>query len=107
MSATTPARPASDLADRSFSDDPEVRQSIQPGDFEIASDEAGQRWFWFKCPGPCGQVSPLALRPVVKVRDGQHSWEFDGNADKPTLNPSINHVGCWHGWLRAGVFTEC
>lgn len=100
------ARKVTDLADRSFSDDRQVRDAVQKGDFEITTDEkTSQRWFWFKCPGSCGQVSAIALRPVVDLQPGRHSWDFDGNEEAPTLHPSINHVGCWHGWLRSGVFS--
>lgn len=98
------ARKVTDITDRSWSDDATVRESVQKGDYQFTKDEAtGQRWFWFKCPGSCGQVSAIALRPVVKASG--HSWEFDGNEDAPTLSPSINHVGCWHGFLRGGVFS--
>jgi hypothetical protein len=101
----TVARKSAGLCARSWDDSAEVRESIQRGDFEIKTDEkTGQRWFWFRCPGECGQVSPIALRPVV-AKGIDQSWEFDGNEGTPTLNPSINHVGCWHGWLRAGLFS--
>lgn len=30
------------------------------------------------------------------------SWQWDGNREAPTLSPSINVIGRWHGWLRAG-----
>jgi len=101
----TLARRAVDIFDRSWSNDSEVRRSVLPGDFEVKTEPSGQRQFWFRCPGPCGCVAPLALRPVVN--GAAQSWEFDGNEKAPTLHPSINHVGCWHGWLKAGVFTEC
>ena len=78
---------------------------LQPGQFEIVSTPAGQRRFWFVCPGPCRSLAPLALRPVV---DGSaQSWDFDGDVESPTLHPSINHVGCWHGWLQGGEFRPC
>lgn len=103
---TTQARRVSGLVDRSLSDDDSERASVQKGDFQITKDEAnGQRWFWFKCPGPCGTVAAIALRPVVNPQFGQQSWEFDGNEEAPTLSPSLNHVGCWHGWLRGGLFS--
>lgn len=105
MSRVTPARRAVDIFDRSWSDDPEVRRGVLQGDFEIKTEPSGQRRFWFRCPGRCGNVAPLLLRPVVS--GAGDSWEFDGNDHAPTLRPSINHVGCWHGWLTAGVFTEC
>lgn len=80
-------------------------REAQPGDFEVVTQPTGQRRFWFKCPGKCGQIAPIALRPVV---DGSpQSWEFDGDMEAPTLLPSINHVGCWHGWLTHGEFVSC
>lgn len=99
------ARKVSDLTDRAFMEDMGVSSQVQRGDFEITTDEkTGQRWFWFCCPGKCGDVSVLALRPTVDALE-RHSWEFDGNEEAPTLSPSINHVGCWHGFLRNGEFT--
>ena len=99
------ARKVESILDRHWSDDDKVRAEIQLGDFEITTEPSGQRQFWFRCPGKCGCVAPLALRPVVN--GAAQSWDFDGNEDAPTLHPSINHVGCWHGWLRAGEFVSC
>jgi hypothetical protein len=78
-------------------------RAVPKGAFEITTEPNGQRRFWFRCPGACGSIAPLPLRPVVDAKGD--SWEWDGNAKSPTLQPSINHVGCWHGWLRSGVFT--
>lgn len=99
------ARKVTGIVDHSFDDDLKVRDLVQKGDFEILTDEkTGQRWFWFCCPGSCGTTAPIALRPVTTATSPP-SWEFDGNEDSPTLSPSINHVGCWHGWLRGGEFS--
>lgn len=48
------------------------------------------------CPG-C--VRPLSL--------GFDRWTMSGSDDAPTLTPSINHTGCWHGFLRDGEFVAC
>lgn len=82
-------------------------RGVPQGAFEITTDADGQRWFWFKCPGPCKNVAPLALRPVQPSTGTRPSWELSGTPDAPTLQPSINHVGCWHGWLTDGVFKSC
>lgn len=97
--------PAALLDDESDEGDAAIL-AVERGQFEIVTSRInGQRRFWFVCPGACKSIAPIALRPVV---DGSpQSWEFDGNLDAPTLQPSINHVGCWHGWLRAGEFTPC
>jgi hypothetical protein len=34
--------------------------------------------------------------------DKQPVWQWDGNREAPTLTPSVNVVGRWHGWLREG-----
>lgn len=97
------ARRVDDLADKVWSDDPAVAAGIQPGDFEITQADDGQRSFWMVCPG-CQCLTVLALRPVVSG-EPRPSWQWDGNETAPTLDPSIHHLGCWHGWLRAGQFT--
>lgn len=75
----------------------------KPGEFEFVEDR-GQRRMWFVCPG-CSVIGAIAIRPVV---DGSSaSWDWDLNVETPTLVPSINHVGCWHGWLTNGQFVSC
>lgn len=34
-------------------------------------------------------------------------WQWDGNVEKPTLSPSIDVHGHWHGYLRDGVLQSC
>ena len=77
---------------------------VQRGDFEVETAPNGQRTFWICCPG-CKGINPLTLRPVLN--GAPQSWELSGAADAPTLSPSVNHVGCWHGWLRDGEWTSC
>jgi hypothetical protein len=95
------------LNDRLWDDD--CGAAVPKGAFEVTTDEkSGQRWFWFKCPGACASIAPIALRPVAAAtRAGEPSWELSGTDAAPTLKPSINHVGCWHGWLTDGVFKIC
>ena len=52
---------------------------------------------------PMGERAFLAIRP--EVQENGHSWEWDGDLDRPTLKPSIN-AEVWHGWLRQGILTE-
>lgn len=99
------ARRVVDLEKKAFSTIP--LELPQQGDYEIKKDKNGQRWFWVTCPGPCRSTAALALRPLLPAYQGLESWELHGTEDCPTLSPSINHVGCWHGWLRQGEFTSC
>ena len=62
-------------------------------------------------PQPAG-VSRWAIRPH-ELPNG-HSWEWDGDEDRPTLSPSLHVISrgwpereipeetLWHGWVRNG-----
>jgi hypothetical protein len=78
---------------------------LEPGDFYFETDDRGQRMFVFCLPNASGCRIPL--RPLVdqKINRG-HSWEWDGNEDKPTLTPSVNAEGCWHGFVREGRMVD-
>jgi hypothetical protein len=60
------------------------------------------------CPCGCGRHGALAFRPLSEddIKYSRHGWNWDGNKESPTLNPSIHHVGHWHGWLKNGFFTQ-
>lgn len=65
--------------------------------------------FSFECPNGKGRCAGLLLREAlecqgIEVGDGKRpaSWRWDGDRDRPTLSPSINCIGCWHGYIRAG-----
>ena len=51
-----------------------------------------------------GEVSaiPLSDTPLPDVDD----WQWDGNREAPTLTPSINWVGVWHGYMRSGKLEQ-
>ena len=38
---------------------------------------------------------------------GPRAWGWDGNVERPTLQPSIHMPGEWHGYLRAGQLESC
>ena len=74
----------------------------QPGDIEFRSFPDGRPGgYAYRCPG-CGQEDWL------NIHSSTHGWTWDGNADAPTLRPSILHRPCnWHGYLTAGEFAPC
>jgi hypothetical protein len=90
--------------------DPAEWEHIQPGDFwwgceraQVGAVEHQYRVLWAKFPDGCLACLPLNMPPQVKeagIRGA--SWGFDGNLDRPTLTPSVHHVGHWHGYIRAG-----
>ena len=78
---------------------------LAAGDFYIETDAEGQLTFYFCLPNGIGCHIPI--RPLIDPTiNGGHSWEWDGNAHKPTLTPSVN-AGIWHGWVRAGRLVSC
>lgn len=32
------------------------------------------------------------------------NWAWDGSVNAPTIAPSVNCRGCWHGYIEGGVF---
>lgn len=81
-----------------------------PGSFKFAHDGDTKEGLLHTCPCGCGQLRFVPFRlPGVE----RPSWVWDGNEDKPTLEPSLNmlqqdpETGAtigehWHGFLRAG-----
>lgn len=77
-------------------------EMARPGDFCFAPDNSCI-YLWL--PGSPG---PDALRIVRgSAPDEKQVWGWDGNEDRPTLNPSIHDPGHWHGYLTAGEFRSC
>ena len=51
-----------------------------------------------------GMVGPDAIRIQRGAEGGPHVWGWNGSEDRPTLSPSINVVGRWHGYMKDGQF---
>ncbi len=84
-------------------------KSSQPGYFEIrgrASEKHG--WITYNCPCGCARPTSLPLYPTSMFGTGGHGWNWDGNLEAPTINPSIRHLdGClFHGHLHAGRWSS-
>ncbi|GGJ14396.1 DUF6527 family protein [Neoroseomonas lacus] len=78
---------------------------IERGEFAYRRrDDGSIKWvvFW---PLDCG--CPISI-PIAPQRPANGAtWAFSGTDAAPTLSPSVNAVGIWHGWLRDGVATQC
>lgn len=63
----------------------------------------------FVCPGGCGSTGFCYVENPERIVDKVPRWTWNGDREKPTLNPSIlatKPPGCgWHGYLTDGVFT--
>ncbi len=91
-------------------DKQDFREGIKgkvPGSFRVDQpDEDGEQIFWYCCPCGCGKVGGLNVGTNFKPAAGP-SWNWNGSLEAPTLSPSVNHVGHWHGWLADGVWKSC
>lgn len=80
----------------------------QPGDFcwsPKGEDSDGRRYLYLCLPG---DTSMSAMRCFHGPDRGiAREWSWDGNEDQPTLKPSINWEGHWHGYLTAGRLVSC
>ena len=74
----------------------------QPGDF-CFSEERDTLYIWL--PGVSGPDA-LQIR-IGPTPDAPRVWGWDGNEDRPTLQPSILDPGKWHGYLKSGFLESC
>ena len=79
------------------------------GDFRFVSDDVINLAIPFRPDGKGGWrwtmcVVPITRKPVAEKNEGEWSW--DGNAERPTLEPSIHMIGVWHGWVKGGRLVE-
>jgi len=74
------------------------------------SPPGGEQRFSFACPKHKGRrceglliLGRTGLRHDPQGQNGGAAhWGWDGNREAPTFTPSIDHKGCWHGYIRGG-----
>ncbi len=72
-----------------------------PGDFCFSHE---RDYLYIRLPGSRHND---ALRIQKGQPGGDRVWGWDGDEEKPTLTPSIDAPGEWHGYLRAGMLESC
>ena len=78
-----------------------VGEIERPGDFKF-SDARDYLYIIL-----LGRNAPDALRVQSGEQGGARIWGWDGDEERPTLQPSIHDIGHWHGFLTAGVLVSC
>ena len=65
------------------------------GDCWLATRDDEDRWCMF--------ADGEYRQPLKDGGWGSSGWKVTGALPNVTVHPSINIVGSWHGWIRAGV----
>jgi hypothetical protein len=73
---------------------------LEPGEFCYRRDGDRVKWlhFW---PRDSSCALSAAIRP--QHNDNGATWTLSGAEDAPTLFPSVDAKGVWHGFLTNGV----
>jgi hypothetical protein len=77
------------------------------GDYCIRDATAGQSFKYICMRLPGGSLCNIPIGPAPK--EAGAAWDWNGDEDKPTLNPSVFHHGNpeWHGFIRDGRMVSC
>jgi hypothetical protein len=57
---------------------------------------------WLRYPDGSERGEMLHLYITKEHSDSVRIWKWNGDRVAPTLAPSINVIGHWHGWLDSG-----
>ena len=82
------------------------------GDFIFNADKS---WLYIVLPNAEGKFmvdtqGRAVLDPIHVSRmpiQNPRVWTWDGNEENPTLSPSIDWPGHWHGYLTNGQLKSC
>lgn len=72
----------------------ELVKTYQVGDWWVDEERAQ---IYIHMPG--SGISPWPYRDPLP---NGSCWRWNGSKESPTLEPSLNLVGYWHGYLRNG-----
>ena len=60
--------------------------------------------FQFQCRSEARSHCAVNLGRNAGYQIERRNWLLTGTPDAPTITPSINCEGCWHGYVESGVF---
>lgn len=86
----------------------DLRKWMHAGSFCLEARKAADQFeFVYVCPCGCGVISGLLVGEGNKPGGERPSWSWNGSRTEPTLQPSVNQVDHWHGWLNNGYWESC
>lgn len=71
---------------------------LERGEFCYRGTPSKWLFFW-----PLDSDTPLSAAIRPQKNGVGASWELSGSLEAPTLRPSVNAEGIWHGFLTDGV----
>ena len=90
--------------------EPITMVKVEPGEFTDVGQfrwETGGKFRTLVLSIPChSEYAPMGFQYIRLPVNCENCWKWDGNEDKPTLNPSVDAVGVWHGWIKKGKLIE-
>ncbi len=61
-------------------------------------------------PFPRGDMTNWRIHPDAPQLPGVQLgavWQWNGNREAPTLDPSLHWIDTWHGFMHAGQLVSC
>jgi len=80
------------------------KADLKPGCYTFDTNESN---LLIVLPGSKRVDCIPVTRDRKKAEKNKRMWYLTGPISAPTLYPSINHEGHWHGWLKEGVLQSC
>jgi hypothetical protein len=65
-----------------------------------------ERVLWVSLPGIENGYPFCVHAPATREGPDGAGWSVSGDAPRITVEPSINIVGSYHGWIRDGVISD-
>ena len=76
---------------------------LKPGEWQFVGDYTA---IWVHVPHTDAMKGLVRLPISLTGSAVPPVWQWDGNKEAPTLSPSINVIGVWHGWLKNGTLVD-
>lgn len=76
------------------------------GHFFFQYDRRGGLSMFIAIPVPRAASWVLSEWTIGLPNEYGAQWSWNGDADKPTLHPSLHAEGLWHGFVKDGMLIE-
>lgn len=74
---------------------------LEPGEFAYRNPPRSGLIKWFSF-WPPDSSAPLMIPIYPEHGENGATWRLSGRLDAPTISPSVNAKGVWHGYVTEG-----